>query len=204
MKRIASLFFKIDVFIFQKLSKFYNSEAMQKIFEKLNRLPPQNIQLIYNTIMLLVFIIPIGLLLLIFLNTYSTRKNLANKFRMVESFQKIEAQKNKITTLGKDFINYTGIEDRSQMETIVKQILKENNTDADRVKIASFSSEQLITVKRSVTSIDFTNLSLNDLSMLFDKLTTKHKMKIDGLILRKDDQTAGLTGSFNTLYFSKI
>ena len=78
------------------------------------------------------------------------------------------------------------------------------NVDGSVLKVANFNQNDIVSgIVQTNATLQFTDLNLENLSNLFERLTTRSRYKFDGLLIKKNSKNGTLEGKVEVIYFSK-
>lgn len=195
---------KIDSLIFKEIAKLENSESYQKVSDLYSSFEDNVQKIVKSCIMLAVIVVPLLLVLLFKFSNNSLNDELNLKKDLIISANTLIKSKNEIKRVSRVQIGKQFVESSEEIKKNVLGMLNLAGVDSSKVKISNIDiTPEASLITKVKADVKFDGMSNNDIFSFLTNLTSKLKIRIDEISLKKNDSTKLLDGVFTMNYFSK-
>lgn len=196
MSNRTSTFKKIDEFIFTQLENFKASSAFQQMLDLTSSLDEEVQKKINYSISIFIVIFPILIIFFLVWKNTDAQNDLKIKRNIQASTTEISSKIRRLKNVEANLIGPSSIASDGELQNTLNSILKPNNIPFEKIRISDFDvTESITNLKRVSAKLEFSNLSLNDLTLLLRDLISREKMIIPDLIIKRDPESELLMGS---------
>lgn len=205
MTKIGSVFKSIDEAIFKAVEEVKGQPQIQKLIDEVKALPEEQQKIINHSLSILVILTPIFLTLFFFWQNAVQRSNIETRQLILQEVAENSKKKNQLELTGRNIIGPGEINELSDLQRLVRSALSSRGVTADSVTVTDFyQSSAGEGLTQTSATLNFSALSTQDLTSLFQDLIQRQKVKISALQVEKKEQNNLLDGSFEIYHFSKL
>lgn len=195
---------KLDSAILVQLKKLQNSENYQKISETYSSLEESVQRIVKALLMLLVFIIPLFVVMMFKSSNNKLLVDTNVKKDLIISANTLIKSKNEIKRASTKQLARQFIESPEEIKKIILGMLNLAGVDSNKVKISNVEvTPEASLITKVKADVKFDAMSNDDIFNFIKNLSTKQKIRIDEISIKKNDSTHLLDGVFTMYYFSK-
>lgn len=198
------VFKKIDEFLFMKIDELQNNPEYQKIADSYSNLEENVQEFIKVSLMLLVTLIPLLVFWIFFSSNSSLKEDLHTREQVIQVSNELIQKKAIMTAQERKILGSSFVDSAGALKNKITSTISMSSIDTSKIKIQNFDSQELdgfiIKVK---SDISFKDLSSQDIFAILNSLTTRGKMRVDEISVRKSAGDGLLDGMLTVLYYSK-
>lgn len=195
---------KIDSAILQQINKFESSENYQKASDFYSALEDNAQTALKSALMAFVILVP--LLVVIIFKSFNKGliAEVGLKKDLIISANTLIKSKNEIKRASQKQLARKFVESADEIKKTILGMLNLAGVDSSKVKISNIDITSEVSLITKVKSdVKFDAMSNDDLFSFIKNLSTKQKVKIDEISIKKNATTNLLDGVFTMHYYSK-
>lgn len=205
MAKLGSIFKTMDEAIFKGVDEIKGRPEFQKVFDEVNALPEEQQKIINHSLSILAILIPILLTAFVFWQNISLKSDIETRQQILREVAENSKKKNQLELTGRNIIGPGEITGLPDLQRLVRSALSSRGVTADNVTITDFNQTNAGEgLTQTAATLNFTSLSTQELSALFQDLIQRQKVKISAIQIEKREQNNLLEGSFQIYHFSKF
>jgi hypothetical protein len=198
------VFKKIDEFLFMKIDELQNNPEYQKIADTYSNLEENVQEFIKVSLMLLVTLIPLLVFWIFFSSNSSLKKDLHTREQVIQVSNELIQKKAIMTAQERKILGSSYVDSAGALKNKITSTISMSSIDTSKIRIQNFDSQELDGFITKVKSdISFKDLSSQDIFAILNSLTTRGKMRVDEISVRKSAGDGLLDGMLTVLYYSK-
>lgn len=198
------VFKKIDEFLFMKIDELQNNPEYQKIADSYSNLEENVQEFIKVSLMLLVTLIPLLVFWIFFSSNSSLKGDLHIREQVIQVSNELIQKKAIMTAQEKKILGSSYVDSAAALKNKITSTISMSSIDTSKIRIQNFDSQELDGFITKVKSdISFKDLSSQDIFAILNSLTTRGKMRVDEISVRKSAGDGLLDGMLTVLYYSK-
>lgn len=190
---------QIDQFLFQKVELIISHPVYRVILGKISIIGDDRQKILLQIVSYLLILIPIIALSILFNSNSKLAQKLSTKqeiYQLIQQHKRSAAQVNDL----KRVITTNYAITSSQM--FLKQ-LKESIDTGDDLKIIGFSSKNINSMVQTNATLLFSSISTSDLMGFIEKFTSRDKIKISRIDIKKNIKNSSLSGSLDLIHYGR-
>lgn len=200
----TSIMKKLDILIFKEINKLENSDNYQKVSELYSSLEDNVQKIVKACIMAVVIILPLIFVFIFKLSNNSLIDELGLKKDLITSANTFIKSKNDIKRKSRFHIGKQFVESSEEIKKNVQGMLNLAGVDSSKVKISNIDiTSEAALITKVKADVKFDSMSNDDIFSFLTNLSSKLKIRIDEISIKKNDSTKLLDGVFTMNYFSK-
>lgn len=204
LKSKINIFRSIDELIFNLIDQIQESQPYLELVDRLDSLDADIKSLLAKIGSLILIAIPF----MICGGFYLYNTSLSSRIQQMDSSRKqadeyiIKASKFAGAT--RSILGPSTYQSGNDMLSAIRDQAQAINVDGSALKVANFNQNDIVSgIVQTNATLQFTGLNLENLSNLFERLTTRSRYKFDGLLIKKNSKNGTLEGKVEVIYFSK-
>lgn len=198
------VFKKIDEFLFMKIDELQNNPEYQKIADSYSNLEENVQEFIKVSLMLLVTLIPLLVFWIFFSSNSSLKEDLHTREQVIQVSNELIQKKAIMTAQERKILGSSYVDSAGALKNKITSTISMSSIDTSKIRIQNFDSQELDGFITKVKSdISFKDLSSQDIFAILNSLTTRGKMRVDEISVRKSAGDGLLDGMLTVLYYSK-
>ncbi|MBF0360044.1 MAG: hypothetical protein HQK49_03495 [Oligoflexia bacterium] len=195
----------MDMFLFQKVDLLKKNYFYLKYVDFTNSLRYEVKVAVNQMISWSVIIVPIILVLVVLINNYVYRNNLNMKYEIFTLANKIIDSEKEIRAARRYVVSNFDATTTSDFEARIKDMVNTAGIKMNAVIVANTNSSTVHNRYTHISSdINFTNISVTELTKFITNVVIYQKLKVTGIMISKDTTTELLKGSINISHYNEI
>lgn len=204
MAKEIEIFKKVDAFIFSKIDELQSHPEYQKIADAYSNLEENIQEAIKVSLMLLLTLVPLLVFWFFYSSNNSLKEDLSLKEQIITTANELIQKKAIITTHSRKILGPTFINSDGALKNKVSSLLSMASVDSSKIKVQNFDAiEEDGYITKVKSDLSFRDLTSQDIFAIFNTLTSKGKMRVDEVSIRKSSSDGLLDGMLTVFYYSK-
>ncbi len=199
MSKRPPLFKVLDTFLFKQVDRYETSQAHQKVADAMAPLSEQGQKIVNHASTIALIILPILLTLGMLISNYQLSSENEKLKETLELVDEIKAQKREVEAISAQIISNGVINKDSELSARLRGL----NTKGNKVQVISFDKSEAGSLGKSIASIKFNDLTMQEFKEMIETLQVRERVKINRISVDRNDKTKKLAGELEISHFSK-
>lgn len=204
MKKLKSIFIKIDEYIFQKIDLFKVEGGFQKLNEPFSALDENQQKTLAQILTFSLLLIPYFFVISLWWGNHNAKKRVEIKKQIIEQVKHFTKNKQELSNVASEYLSTSVILTQDDLNNKIRTNLTGANIDQTKVSLLNFTP---ISTTSSIAKIEavlsFKDFGTLDLSNFLNSLTSIEKFKIVSINLEKNISTNLLQGEISLIHLGK-
>lgn len=204
MEKSKNIFQLLDQQIFAQIDTYKKSQLYQKLNDSISSFDDTAKNVSNKVLTTFALLTPIIIVILFNSSNNTLRHELEIKSEIYSLINSYQSKKANIEKLGRRVLSPQIITDKSSLQKRFDRVLTRKSIDSERVTISKFNQDSSLgSITKTTAKISFKMLSTTKLSDLLSSLLQSEKVKVSKLIIKRNNKTEQIKGSFSIVHFGK-
>lgn len=203
MKKL-NIFKNLDQFLFSKLEKLQDHPEYQKINDAYAAAEERIQEVVKALLAISIIAIPLLVISFFSMSNSSLRENLKLKEEIISMSHEYIQEQALIRSAESSILGRKTVLDQGELQTKITSVVNSSGVDSANIQVSNFEANDLKgNIIEARMNLKYTSLSNDNLFNLLSGLVNREKIKIDTLVINKNQATNLLDGLLTIYYFSK-
>ncbi|MBT3234550.1 MAG: hypothetical protein HN353_01215 [Bdellovibrionales bacterium] len=204
MKKVTSIFKKVDQELFRQVDSLSTSTPYQKLIDQIAPLTDNQRKWFGYTATILFFIVPLIVSITFWLNNSSLGQDINIRQKIIKSIQQFSREYKVLSAIERETVSRYTASSRVEFESVLAKVIKSTSLNLSQIKVTEFTKlSSPSNIAQSQVKLNFTHFTLEDLSSLLKTLLIKAKFKINQMEIKTDMAKRALSGTITIMHFSR-
>lgn len=193
----------IDKFLVENIEKLTITAEYQKLLDTYNSWEDRLQNAFKGILIFLSFAIPLLIVFIFYLLNSSAKTRLETTEQIIETGNSIISTSSQVRSISNKFFGKP-ISSKANFERELANSLPSQGIDSEKILIGEFSLEEIDGINELRSDLKFSKLSSENFYGLLNILSLRLKMKVQEIIVKKNEQSNLLEGTLTILHYSPI
>ena len=195
---------KIDNFIFSKLDQFQDHPEYQKFNDAYGALEERVQEIIKAGLAITIIIFPLLIIMIFSLSNSSLKEELRMKEEIITMSHELIQEQALIKNAENTILGRQMVDSQSALQDKITAVVNQSGLDANNIQVSKFSLNDLKgNIIETKINVKYTSLSNDNLFNFINTLVAREKVKVETLVINKNQASNLLDGMLILYYFSK-
>ncbi len=195
-------FKKIDLLVFDRISKFKLTPGYNNIQDFYNGLEEEQQKFFKAIVVLGLFLIPILFLGLVWWQNNNLKLDLKTRIALISKANEIIGQRQSLRNIAPSILSDSPIDGESMMTSRISNLLSSVGVDLSKIQISNYTGQLSSgSIMKAEADFKFSNLSTDELMNIFSNMIQREKFRIQSVDIVRNSDTNLLQGKFHALHY---